>query len=144
MRVARVQSRHIGTVNAKTLRPIIDQMVAEDAHLMTDTSTVLTSAGIERKHSQVNHKRKEYVRRENGVCITTNGVEGYFANLKRGLNGVYHYVGKQYLHRYLSEFDFRYNTRKLKDGDRSLLAIKGVSGKRLKLRDSRADVSKNN
>lgn len=137
-RDGRVQSRHIGHVNAKTLRPIIDQMVAEDAHLMTDTSTVLTSAGSERKHSQVNHKRKEYVRRENGVCITTNGVEGYFANLKRGLNGVYHHVGKQHLHRYLSEFDFRYNARKLKDGERSLLAIKGTSGKRLKLRDSRA------
>jgi transposase-like protein len=137
-RGGRVQSRHIGSVNAKTLRPIIDQMVSQDAHLMTDTSSVLLSANSKRKHSRVNHFKKEYARRENGVCITTNGVEGYFANLKRGLNGVYHHVGKQHLHRYLSEFDFRYNARKLKDGDRSLLAIKGASGKRLKLRDSRA------
>jgi transposase-like protein len=136
-RGGRVQSRHIQKVTAKTLRPIIDEMVDERAHLMTDTSTVLKSAGSQRKHSQVNHNRKEYARRENGVCITTNGVEGYFANLKRGLNGVYHHVGKQHLHRYLSEFDFRYNARKLKDGERSLLAIKGTSGKRLKLRDSR-------
>jgi hypothetical protein len=112
--------------------------------LMTDTSTALTSVGQTRKHSQVNHKRKEYVRRENGVCITTNGVEGYFSILKRGLTGVYQHVGKQHLHRYLSEFDFRYNARKLKDGDRSLLAIKGVNGKRLMLRDSRAASSKNN
>ena len=139
-----VQSRHIGHVNAKTLRPIIDEMVAEDAHLMTDTSTVLKSAGQKRKHSQVNHNAKEYVRRENGVCITTNGVEGYFANLKRGINGVYHHVGKQHLHRYLSEFDFRYNARKLRDGDRSLLAIKGGDGKRLMLRDSSAASPRNN
>jgi len=46
------------------------------------------------------------------VCITTNTIEGYFATLKRGINGVYQHVGKQHLHRYLSEFDFRYNSRK--------------------------------
>jgi transposase-like protein len=137
-RGGRVQSRHIQKVSAKTLRPIINEMVDEQAHLMTDTSTVLKSAGAKRKHSQVNHNKKEYSRYEDGICISTNSVEGYFANLKRGLNGVYHHVGKQHLHRYLSEFDFRYNARKLKDGDRSLLAIRGASGKRLRLRDSRA------
>jgi transposase-like protein len=138
-RGGRVQSHHLrGRVTAENLRPIIDQMVDEQAHLMTDTSTVLTSAGSERKHDQVNHKAGEYARYQDGVCISTNSVEGYFANLKRGINGVYHHVGKQHLHRYLSEFDFRYNSRKLKDGQRSLLAIKRVDGKRLKLRDSRA------
>jgi transposase-like protein len=137
-RGGRVQSRHIQKVSAKNLRPIIDEMVDEQAHLMTDTSSVLRSAGANRKHSRVNHTRKEYVRYEGGICVSTNSVEGYFANLKRGLTGVYHHVGKQHLHRYLSEFDFRYNARKIKDGDRALLAIKAVSGKRLTLRDSRA------
>ena len=111
-------------------------MVDEQAHLMTDTSTVLASAGSERKHDKVNHNAGEYARYQGGICISTNSVEGYFANLKRGINGVYHHVGKQHLHRYLSEFDFRYNARKIKDGERALLAIKRVSGKRLKLRDS--------
>ena len=134
-----VQSHHLrGRVTSENLRPIIDQMIDEQAHLMTDTSTALKSAGSERKHDQVNHKAGEYARYQDGVCISTNSVEGYFANLKRGINGVYHHVGKQHLHRYLSEFDFRYNSRKLKDGQRSLLAIKRVNGKRLKLRDSRA------
>jgi hypothetical protein len=50
------------------------------------------------------------------VCITTNAIEGYFAALKRGINGVYHDVGKQHLHRYLSEFDFCYNSRIEKTG----------------------------
>jgi hypothetical protein len=117
---------------------MIEQMIAENAHLMTDTSTVLTKFGTHLKHDKVNHLGKEYVRYEDGLCITTNTVEGYFANLKRGINGVYHHVGKRHLHRYLTEFDFRYNSRKLKDGQRSLLAIKGVDGKRLMLRDSRA------
>ena len=131
-----VRSRHVGRVTAKTLKPIIREMVAEDAHLMTDTSTVLASVGRKRRHSQVNHSAKEYVRFEDGVCISTNTVEGYFATLKRGINGVYHHVGKQHLHRYLSEFDFRYNARKIADGERSALAIKGTGGKRLMYRDS--------
>lgn len=139
-----MQSQHINKVTAKNLRPMIDQMVDEQAHVMTDTSATLKTIGMTHRLSQVNHNRKEYVRWEKGVTITTNTVEGYFANLKRGLNGVYHHVGKQHLHRYLSEFDFRYNARKLKDGDRSLLAIKGINGKRLKLRDSRAESPENN
>lgn len=123
-------------VTAKTLKPIIKEVVAEDAHLMTDTSTVLRSVGKARKHDKVNHTAKEYVRYEKGVCITTNTVEGYFATLKRGINGVYHHVGKQHLHRYLSEFDFRYNARWVSDGNRTALAIKGTEGKRLMYRDS--------
>jgi hypothetical protein len=111
-------------------------MVAEDARVMTDSSTVLKGAMNGRRHDQVNHKAEEYVRFEDGVCITTNGIEGYFATLKRGINGVYHHVGKHHLHRYLSEFDFRHNSRKEKDGDRTLLALNGVGGKRLMLRDS--------
>jgi len=72
---------------------------------------------------------------DNGMCIT-NSIEGYFAKLKRGINSVYHHLGKQHLHQYLSEFDFRHNSRKEKDGDRTLLALNGVGGKRLMLSDS--------
>lgn len=136
-RGGRVQSRHIQRVTANNLRPIIEQMVAEDAHVMTDTSATLGTVGKTRKLSQVNHNKGEYSRREQGVTITTNTVEGYFSILKRGINGVYHHVGKHHLHRYLSEFDFRYNARKITDGQRAQLAIRGTSGKRLKLRDSR-------
>jgi transposase-like protein len=138
-RGGRVQSRHVEHVTADNLRTMVDTMVDEDAHVMTDSSTVLKKAFLgERTHSQVNHKAKEYVRYEDGVCITTNSIEGYFATLKRGINGVYHHVGKQHLHRYLSEFDFRYNSRKEKDGDRTLMALNAVTGKRLMLRDSKS------
>jgi transposase-like protein len=136
-RGGRVQSQHVKRVTAETLRPIIESMVAEDAHLMTDTSSALKTAGKIRKHDQVNHVAKEYVRYENGICISTNTIEGYFSLLKRGIYGVYHQVGKQHLHRYLSEFDFRYNARKITDGQRTLVAIKQTGGKRLMLKDSR-------
>jgi len=57
-------------------------------------------------------------------------------NLETRINGVYRYFGKQHLHRYLSEFDFRYNARGVPDGSRTALAIKGTEGKRLMYRDS--------
>jgi ISXO2-like transposase domain len=79
----------------------------------------------------VNHSAGEYARGE----VHTNTIEGYFGLLKRGITGVYHHVGKQHLHRYLSEFDFRYNSRKVKDGERTMLALKGTEGKRLTLRE---------
>jgi len=135
-RDGRVQSTHVERVTAENLKPIIKQMVDEKAHMMTDSSTVLDSAGTGLKHDQVNHTEKEYVRYENGLCITTNAVEGFFANLKRGINGVYHHVGKHHLHRYLAEFDFRYNSREVSDVERRDMAIAQTSGKRLKYRDS--------
>jgi hypothetical protein len=88
------------------------------------------------KHSVIRHSWKIYARKEGDVLISTNTIEGYFSILKRGINGVYHHVGKQHLHRYLSEFDFRYNSRNVDDGERAMLAIRKVEGKRLMYRDS--------
>jgi transposase-like protein len=138
-REGRVQSMHLQKVTAESLRPVIEQMVHEDAHVMTDSGTTLTGMFKARnqKHDQVNHKAKEYVRYEDGACISTNTIEGYFSILKRGINGVYHQVGKRHLHRYLAEFDFRYNSRKKKDGDRTLMALNSTEGRRLMLRDSK-------
>ena len=128
-----VRSRHVERVTAENLKPIIQSMVAEDAHVMTDSSSVLAGALMGRKHDQVNHRNDEYVRRENGVCITTNGIEGFFATLKRGINGTYHHVGRPYLQQYLNEFDFRYNSRKVSDGERTALALAATNGKRMLL-----------
>jgi transposase-like protein len=134
-RGGRVWSKYVERVTADNLKPVIDSMIAQDAHLITDTSTVLKRAGKGRKHSLVNHSADEYARYEDGVCITTNTIEGYFANLKRGIGGIYHHVGRKHLHRYLSEFDFRYNARHTTDGDRAKEALKGFEGKRLMYKD---------
>jgi transposase-like protein len=133
-RGGQVRSRHVERVTAENLRPIIEEMIAEDAHVMTDSSTVLGKALKNRKHDQVNHVGKEYVRYEDGKCITTNGIEGFFSLLKRGIYGTYHQVGKSYLQQYLNEFDFRYNSRKATDAERTELALKAVEGKRLTLK----------
>src|SRR6202521_2941083 len=135
-----VRSVHVERVTAANLRSIIDATVDKSAHLMTDSSFVMKHAKGGRRHDRVNHKAGEYVRYENGLCITSNTVEGYFSLLKRGVNGIFHHVGKQHLHRYLSEFDFRYNGRKLTDTDRATLAIKATEGKRLTLKTPKSGV----
>ena len=87
-------------------------------------------------HESVNHKRKQYVKRtETGEKVTGNTVEGYFSILKRGVHGVYHHMSKRHLHRYLSEFDFRYNAPEVTDCERAVMALLGVDGKRLTYRD---------
>jgi transposase-like protein len=126
-----VRSRHVLRVTANNLRPILNHNIEYGARIMTDSGTVLHGAIHPRKHDQINHKEQVYGRWENGVSISTNTVEGFFSLLKRGITGTYHHVGSQHLHRYLSEFDFRYNTRKLSDGQRSVKLISKVSGKRL-------------
>jgi hypothetical protein len=98
---------------------------AADAHLITDTGVLRKRRTGLAQHSLVNHRADEYVRYEEGFCVTTNRIEGSFSLLKRGINGVYHHVGRKHLHRYLSEFDFRYNNRKVTDRERALQALKG-------------------
>jgi hypothetical protein len=61
----------------------------------------------------------------------TNTVEGFFSLLKRGINGVYHHVGKGHLNRYCDEFSFRYNLRGVSDGERANKLVEGAEGKRL-------------
>ena len=65
----------------------------------------------------------------------TNTVESYFNILKKGITGIYHSVSKKHLHRYLAEFEFRYNLRDLRDGERVIAAIEAADGKRLRYRD---------
>jgi transposase-like protein len=135
-RGGRVHSRHVEKVTAQTLKQVINEVCEMDAHLMTDTGVLRNKKTGLRSHSLVNHTADEYVRYEEGVCVTTNTVEGYFANLKRGINGVYHHVGRKHLHRYLAEFDFRYNERRVTDGERAEKALKGFEGKRLTYKGS--------
>jgi len=72
------------------------------------------------------HKAGGYARGD----VTTNTIEGVFALLKRGVNGTFHSVSRKHLHRYLSEFEYCWNTRQLNDGERTALAIRGADHKR--------------
>jgi transposase-like protein len=128
-RGGKVRSHHIPSVTAKTLRPIMDQQIAEATRTMSDDGGARVRHGSPNHHS-VNHSIKEYVRGD----VHTNTIEGYFSIMKRGITGVYHHVSAQHLKRYLAEFDFRYNNRialGIDDFDRTMTALLGIKGKRL-------------
>jgi len=123
-------------ITGEQLRPILGDMVEQaESHIMTDSASKLKLSKYGWKHSAVNHSKHEYARHEDGLTITTNTVEGYFSIIRRGIDGIHHHVGRQYLDQYLREFDFRYNVRKMNDQDRNTLAIKKTRGKRLMLKE---------
>lgn len=127
-RGGKVRPKVIADVKASTLREVINQNVEKSARIMTDSWVGYEHLSREGwKHETVNHTRHEYARGD----VTTNRIEGFFGILKRGLNGIYHAVSKKHLHRYLSEFEFRYNNSELTDGQRVIAAIKAAQGKRL-------------
>ena len=127
-RGGRVRSFHMERVTAENLRQVLKDNVEVSARLMTDEYRGYTVAGTDfASHETVNHSEREYSRGD----VSTNTIEGFFGLLKRGINGVYHHVGRKHLHRYLGEFDFRYNERKVTDGERAQNALKGFEGKRL-------------
>lgn len=127
-RGGRVRPKVIADVKASTLREVIQQNVDKSARIMTDSWVGYEHLSREGwQHETVNHYKWEFARGD----VTTNRIEGFFGILKRGLTGIYHAVSKKHLHRYLSEFEFRYNNSELTDGQRVIAAIKAAQGKRL-------------
>lgn len=105
--------------------------IAKETRLHTDESRLYTGADAYfASHETVKHSAKEYARGD----VNTNSAEGFFSIFKRGMKGVYQHCAEKNLHRYLAEFEFRYNTRKITDGERAVLAIRGGEGKRLTYR----------
>src|SRR5271169_4443850 len=129
-RDGRTKSFHVANVTAANLRPIIAKHADPKSHLMTDDSRVYPGIGASfAGHTSVNHSAEEYVRL--GGFAHTNTVESHFALFKRGVYGTFHNVSEAHLHRYLAEFDFRANTRKLTDWERADALLVGAKGKRL-------------
>jgi hypothetical protein len=133
-----------GSTSIANIAPILRQNIRRESGLMTDEVRHYMEPGREfASHDAVNHTDKEYVRMEYPLTgdpaktITTNTVEGYYSIFKRGLKGVYQHCAEKHLHRYLSEFDFRYSNRValgVDDQDRAEKALKGITGKRLTYR----------
>jgi hypothetical protein len=88
-------------------------------------------------HGTIHHKSGEYTRHAEGIRAAfyhTNTVECFFSLCKRAVFGAHHSVSEAHLPRYLTEWDFKWNTRKVSDKERAALALKGIEGKRLTYR----------
>lgn len=131
-----VRSVHVDSVTRSTVEHIIRKNVAPDSKLSTDTAAYYKRGKLGvNEHAMVNHFAEEYVRGD----VHVNTLEGYFSIFKRGMKGVYQHCSEKHLHRYLAEFDFRYNNRAamgVADDARATKALRGIVGKRLTYRDS--------
>jgi transposase-like protein len=129
-----IRSTVLDTVTRDHVERIIRRNVHEESKLMTDTAGYYRGRrfGIP-DHEMVNHDAGEYAFGE----IHVNTLEGIFSIFKRGMKGVYQHCSEKHLHRYVAEFDFRYNNRSalgVEDSARTTAALKGIVGKRLTYR----------
>ncbi len=128
------KSSVIQNLRQDTLLRIIEKNVSREARIMTDQAAYYKYAfGAFADHKTVDHSKEEYVRGD----AYTNTCEGYFSLFKKGMKAVYQHCDEKHLHRYLAEFDFRYNHRVangVNDVARMDRALKGAAGKRLTYR----------
>jgi transposase-like protein len=123
-------------VTSATVADMLEEHVSSDAILNTDESSIYRWPGREfASHDTVNHQEEEYVRRDRrtGRMASTNAVEGYFGNFRRQVDGTHHHVSYGHLPRYSNEFEFKYNTRKITDGERTVQTIRRLENRRLTL-----------
>lgn len=133
-RGGKVRSVRVPMFSRSGLEQIVRENVHPESRIMTDAAPYNRKplAGFV-SHETVNHLQDEYVRGD----VYTNTLEGYFSLFKRGMTGVYQHCREKHLHRYLAEFDFRYNHRValgVNDDARAVHLLKGVVGKRLTYR----------
>lgn len=129
-----VRSFHVAVADSATVAGIVSANVRKESRLQTDESKLYKKVGVDfAAHETVNHGAKEYARGD----VTTNTIESYFSVFKRGMRGTYQHCSEKHLHRYLAEFDFRYNNRVslgVDDTSRAEQLAKGIVGKRLTYR----------
>ena len=130
-RGGKVRSFHVDRATVSTIAPLIVKNVDIESTLNTDESKLYTRVGSRfAAHQVVHHRSEEFAR----GSATTNNLESYFSVFKKGMKGVYQHCDERHLHRYVAEFDFRYNNRAalgVDDKERTREALKGISGKRL-------------
>jgi transposase-like protein len=129
-----VRSFHVAVADGATVAGIVNANVKKESRLQTDESNLYKKVGANfAAHETVNHGAREYARGD----VTTNTIESYFSVFKRGMRGTYQHCSEKHLHRYLAEFDFRYNNRialGVDDTSRADELAKGIVGKRLTYR----------
>jgi transposase-like protein len=131
-RSGQIRRRVVADVTGETLKDAIREEVDPQARLITDDYPAYEGIGSEYAggHESVRHSTREYARGD----VHVNTAESSFALVKRGIVGIYHNVSREYLHRYLWQFDFVWNNRFMNDGERTTQAIQSAEGKRLRYR----------
>lgn len=125
-----VKAEPINDVSGETLKGFIGQNVAQGSTVVTDNFR--SYRGLNGySHVTVNHSVGEYVK----DMAHTNGIESFWALLKRGYYGIYHHMSQKHLHRYVNEFSFRHNTAQVDTIDFIGMTAERITGKRLTYRE---------
>ena len=129
-RNGKIIANPINKTDKETLHSFIESNIEHKSDVMTDEHK--SYKGIDNyNHQFVCHSVSEYV---NGQAHT-NGIESFWALLKRGYHGIHHHMSEKHLPKYVSEFAGRHNTRKLDTIKQMVEMAKGLAGKELKYRD---------
>ncbi len=128
-----IAARVVDRLDAETLQGVVDEHAVPGAQLYTDDTSAYKST--DRPHETVKHSVGEYVR---GMAHT-NGVESFWAMLRRGYHGVYHKISIKHLQRHVNEYAGRHNLRELDTIDQMHHVVAGMVGRRLLYRDLVAD-----
>ena len=128
-------------VTGKNLREAVQEHVAAGATIHTDEHPGYKKLGEDYRHKFVTHGKsggkREYQRIEaDGEVVSTNYAESSFSLLRRGVIGNFHHISRKHLGRYVAEFDFRWNSRKNTDGERTVAGLKQAVGKRLTMHET--------
>jgi transposase-like protein len=126
---------HVAETNAQTVQKIVRDNIDPQSIIHTDASSLYDFAGKAfADHQSVRHSLGEYVKWDENGAIHNNSCENYFSVFKRGMRGVYQWCSEKHLHRYLTEYEYRHNTRAalgVDDEQRAETIIAQVVGKRL-------------
>lgn len=126
-RKGKVQTRVIPQTNIENIEKAIGDFVAEGSTMVSDEHRAYNRVGEKYDHKRVNHRSKEYVRKED-ISIHTNSIEGYWNILKKQIDGIHHSVSAKHLQRYCNESAFRYNSRELLQDERFANALANCQG----------------
>jgi transposase-like protein len=128
------RARAVERVDGKTLKPYIVEHVEKSAAIHSDEWGGYTGLAkhFEGGHHVVRHGQGEYARGN----VHSNSAESFNGLFKRSILGAWHHISRQHIGRYLDEATFRWSARKISDGERTALAIRGIEGKRLMYSDS--------
>ena len=113
-RKGRVKAVHVGSASKRIINRTINTHVDKSAQLYTDDFIAYRDLSSTYNHGVINHTKNDYVLGD----IYTNTIESFWATLKRGIYGIYHWTSRKHLHYYIDEFCFRYNTRTIGESAR--------------------------
>lgn len=126
-RNGKVRTRVIPQTNLENVSKAIEDFVEPNSTMVTDEHHAYNKVGLKYNHKKVNHRDKEYVRKED-ILVHTNNIEGYWNILKKQIDGIHHSVSPKHLQRYCNESAFRYNNRKVFQDERFATALANCNG----------------